>query len=336
MNVFLKNDLKNIFVIATVGIFMIAFVLSFPSCKGEEVVEGEVPVDERIPQLEAKVEELEQDVSAKDAQIAQLEETAADLENQVPSAHDVQQGDNHWQVAYDFLTQEEDLPEMEAKSYLAKAPLFHPLLVGFTVWNYYHDNVYGTFITQGSAPVSQKYLIRKEEQKQREEKMDLEEKIREMTGKNEDLRDDVQKLEQEKETLNAQITMREQKIKECQNINEDLNARLNSLYFIADTKDNLESRGIIKGTFLGLGGMNIDEVSAADFGNNINLDAKDFVELKAEDYGIDQIKKVSLLPKHLDENEDYRVEISANKREAKVHILDAEKFRLARIILCLN
>jgi len=336
MKVFLRTDLKNIFLIAAASVFVIAFVLSFPSCKGEEVAEGEVPVDERIPQLEAKVEELEEDVSAKDAQIAQLEETTTDLESQVPSAHDVQQGDSHWQIAYDFLTQEKNLPEMEAKSLLGKTPLFHPILIGFTVWNYFYDNVYGTFITQGSAPVSQKYLIRKEREEQKEEKMELEEEIQEMAGKNEDLRGDVQKLEQEKESLNDRINVQEQKIAECQAVNEDLNGRLNSLYFIADTKDNLESIGIIKGTFLGLGGMNIDEVSAGDFTNRINLDERDYVELKAEDYEIDQIKKVKLLPKHLDENEDYRVEISGNRQEAKVHILDADKFRLARIILYIN
>jgi hypothetical protein len=222
---------------------------------------------------------------------------------------------------------------MEAKSFLAKAPLFHPILIGFTVWNYFHNNVYGTFITQGSAPVSQKHLIRKEKEEQKEEKMELEKKIEEMVGKNEGLRGDVQKLVQEKESLNAQISLQEQKITECQTINEDLNARLNSLYFIADTKDNLKSRGIIKGTFLGLGGMNIDEVSSGDFTNSINLGEKEFVELKAEDYEVTQIKKVKLLPKHLDENQDYRVEISGNRQEAKVHILDADKFRLARIIL---
>jgi hypothetical protein len=336
MKVFLRNDQKNIFLIITVCVFLIAFILSFPSCKEEKVEEGEVPVDERIPQLEENVEELKQEVSAKDAQIEELEEANADLQSQVPSAHDVENGDNHWQIAYDFLTQEKNLPEMEAKSYLAKAPLFHPILIGFTIWNYYHDNIYGTFITQGSAPVSQKYLIRKEEQEQREEKMDMEEEIREMAAKNEDLGNNVQKSEQEKETLNAQISLQEQKITECQTIKEHLKARLNSLYFVADTKDNLKSRGIIKGTFLGLGGMNIDEVSAGDFENRINLDERDYVELKAEDYGINQIKKVNLLPKHLDENQDYRVEISGNRQGAKVHILDADKFRLTRIILYLN
>lgn len=334
MKNFIQRYSKDIFIITSI-IFLIVLILSFPSCKGEEVGE-EVPLDERLPELETKVKELGEEVAAKDTQIAQLEEDKSVLESQIPSAHDVQNGDNHWQIAYDFLTQEEDLPEMEAKSFLAKAPLFHPLLVGFTVWNYFHNNVYGTFITQGSAPVSQKYLIRKEKEEHKEEKMELEEKIEQMAGKNEDLRGEVQKLKQEKESQGAQINLQRQKLEECQKINEGLNARLNSLYFIADTKDNLKSKGIIKGTFLGLGGMNIDEVSSGDFTNSINLGEKDFVELKAEDYGITQIKKVKLLPKHLDENEDYRVEISGNRQEAKVHILDADKFRLARIILYMN
>lgn len=335
MKIFVQRCSKNIFMIAAVSVFMIALILSFPSCKGKEGGE-EVPLDERVPELEAKVSELEKDVSAKNAQIAQLEEAKSELKRQIPRARDVRQGDNHWQIAFDFLTQEENLPETEAKRFLARAPLFHPLLIGFTVWNYFHDDVFGTFITQGSAPVSQKYLIQKEKEEQREGIITLEEKIEEMAGKNEDLKGDIQNLEQGKASLDAQMSAQKQQIEECQKINEGLDARLNSLYFIADTKGNLESKGIIKGTFLGLGGMNIDEVSAEDFENSVNLNEAGLIELKAGDYGITQIKKVKLLPKHLDENDDYRVEIVAGGQEAKIHLLDKDKFRLARIILYLN
>jgi phage shock protein A len=317
-------------------IFFIFLIVSLFSCKKGEVEQEETPVDTWVQELESQVEELKTDISEKDTRITQLEEERATLESQVPRVQDVQAGDNHWQIAYDYLTQQKNIPDAEAKGVLSRALLFHPILVGFKVWNYFHDGIFGTFITHGSAPVSHKYLVKMEEEKEKQEKWMLEEKIEEMKGTTANLEGKIQEMTSEKESLEGKIDSLNQKIDESQKSNENLTEKLNSLYYLADTKDNLIGQGKIKGSFLGICGMNIKEVSFGDFQNSIDLRTNDFITLTALDLGIPQIKEVELLPKHLDKGVDFRVEISSGGREAKVHLLDKDKFRLSCVLVILN
>jgi len=77
-------------------------------------------------------------------------------------------------------------------------------------------------------------------------------------------------------------------------------------------------------------------VSFEDFQNRIDLREGNVIELRAEDFNLSAIKKVGLLPKHMVENRDYRVEIAGDRKSARVHLLNADKFLLARIVLFLK
>jgi hypothetical protein len=134
-------------------------------------------------------------------------------------------------------------------------------------------------------------------------------------------------------SLNAKIDSLQKEVEALKRARSDLAADLNSVYYVAASKDTLEDRDIIKGSFLGLFGMSIKDVEYSDFDRSMDLGQSQVIELQASDVGVSRIKDAHLLPKHLKENEDYRVEVAGDGQTTRIHILDEDVFRLARVVV---
>lgn len=315
--------------------FILIGGLIFLSSCGEKQ-EGEAPPEpeQQIQGLKAQISDLEAQLTEKEETINQLEEEKAELEKQIPEPYVVQRGDSHWELGLNFLTTEKNLPEVEAKRILANAHLLHPIYIGYKVWHYFYDGIYGTFVTQGEADVSPGAVQRIKKKEIKEEKAKLEKRIAELEKEGQELRNQIQKLEEEKAELQDQISSLENEIADLKSKNADLESKLNSVYYFADTRSNLKAKNKIKGSFLGIVGINVKEVSFSDYQNRIDLRKTDTITVSASDLGITSISKVKLLPKHLEEGVDYRVEIAGGS--ANVQLLNKDKFHLARIILVIN
>jgi hypothetical protein len=133
--------------------------------------------------------------------------------------------------------------------------------------------------------------------------------------------------------LNARIEELQEDVENLKQTQEELTADLNSVYYLAGEEDELEERNIIKGSFLGLFGRSIEEADFSDFDQSMDLRESKVIELQASDLGVSRIEDVGLLPDHLREDEDYRIEIVDNGRTAKVHLLDEGAFRLACVVI---
>lgn len=316
---------------------MSLLVMTFFSCGGEESGESQAP---DIAESQAKIEQLEKELAGKERQIAELQKEKTDLAGRIPVPDEVQKGDSHWAIAYRYLTQQKGLSPEEAEQKLSKALLYHPVLVGFQIWNFLSDGTFGTVVTRGSAAVSPGTLLRLEKKGAIEEKAGLENRIAGLQSQNQELAAKMDKIRQdhqvEKNKLDERITALEKDLKEAQGQSRDLEAELNSVYYMAGSKDRLKDDDKIKGTFLGLCGTRIKDVTQDDFGGRIDLRETDRISLDASGLGVSRINKIGLLPKHLEEGKDYRVEVAADRRIAAVFLLDKDKFRLARLILYVN
>ncbi|MBS3818414.1 hypothetical protein KGY73_02755 [bacterium] len=315
---------------------LIAGVIFLNSCGGGEQAEEEAPPEpeQEIQKLETQISDLEKELSQKEKTIAQLEKEKADLEEQIPEPNVVQRGDSHWGLAFDFLTTEKNVPAAEARNMLAKSHLLHPIHIGYKVWHYFYGQVYGTFVTQGDAKVSPGTVKRLKEKKIKEEKAKLEKRIADLEKKGEQLRSQIEDLEQDKVELNDQISSLEQDISELKNQKANLESKLNSVYYFVGTREELKAQNKIKGSFLGIIGINVKEVSFADYQNRVDLRKTEVISVSASDVEANTIKKVKLLPKHLEEGIDYRVEIGG--QSADIQLLDKNKFHLSRIIIVIN
>lgn len=326
-----RISVRNSLVLVLCFILIIGALFSI-SCKKKAVAPTA-----QVPDLQGKLDELQRELAGKDSEINQLREEVARIQRRLPSAYEVQPGDNHWQIGYDYLTTKRGVSPEEAKRMLANAYLLHPLLVGFKVWNFMDEGQYGSFVLQGSAKACPGSLIRVDTTKMAEEKLKLENEIaklkEEIEKQSMECKAKIEELEKEREELKSQIDSLNQEVANLQGQNTDLDSRLNSVYYLVDIKRELKANGKIKGTFLGLSGMKIKEVSFKDFQNRVDLRETDAIELRAEDFNLSAIKKVGLLPKHMKKDVDYRVEIAGDGQSASVILRNKDKFLLACIVL---
>lgn len=328
-----KNTWNNLYFL---GILIIV-VLIFTSCGGQEAVKEPA---ENVPEPHEKMEQLKQELTEKENIINQLKKENSDLQDKIPLPYEVQKGDNHWAIAYDYLTRKRGLPSEEAKKVLNDAFLFNPIRAGSIVWNYYDNNAYGSFLTQGNAPVSPSGLMLIKRRKTEKEKLLLESAITRLNDEYMKLVKKMEQMEREHESLTAQlndqITSLNQHLEETKSDDQNLESKLNSMYYLVGTEDELKSSGKIDGTFLGLGGIHIKDVTFADFQNRTDLRKTDSIELNVSDLDVPQIKDVEILPNHLEKGQDYRIEIAGDHRSARVILLNKAKFLLSRIIVVLN
>jgi len=319
-------------------IMLMGSLFLISSCKSKDKEPAEQT--QEIPAAQEKLEEFKEELDEKNKIIEELKEEYNELENQIPKSQKVEKGDSHWQISYDFLTQDKGLSPEEARRNLSDALLFNPIREGFKIWNYFYNENFGSFITQGLSDVSPGSLMRAKNQDNLEEKNKLKNKIQNLKNLNQELTNKVDQIQNqysvEKEKFRGQIKEIKSNLEKAQSHNQKLESSLNSVYYFADTRESLKEKKIIKGSFLGICGTSINQTSPADYTNQMDLRKNDHIELKAEELGVSQIKKAALLPKHFRQDIDYQIEYSENRNKIELTFLNKEKFRLAHLIILLN
>ncbi len=117
---------------------------------------------EQLKLLQGMIEK-EQDLSTKglltqiidrDKQIDKLSTDLQDMKAKLPRPYAVKAGDSHYKVCFEFLTKEKNVQPDRAKELLNQTFLADDVLPGFNIWLYYNDEVFGTFVNQGSVKIS--------------------------------------------------------------------------------------------------------------------------------------------------------------------------------------
>ena len=269
-------------------------------------------------------------MSSKNDLIKQLQKENADLQSDVPQSLEVQEGDNHWNIAYSYLTETKGMQEDEAKKILKDSYLFDSLLAGFQVGNISDSGEYSSFLSQGDAAASPGKMKRVEDTKKEADKVILRNKITltEIDGlrRNVRFKDKMMMAKKEMEALHKTNAVLEENLERYREATQGLESKLSSVYYFVGTKNSLKASGK---TALG-------KVGYSDFKNRIDLREEAVIELSAGDLNVPLIKKVEIVPKTLVANIDYRIEIAGDGQSAKVHLLKTDKFRLARIIIVVS
>ena len=271
------------------GLSVILFfgVLFLTSCGGGEEAAETTQEGEQTTE-QSRIEELQRELSSKNDLINQLQRENADLQSKVPQSLEVQAGDNHWNIAYSYLTETKGMPEDEAKKILKNSYLFDSLLAGFQVGNISDSGEYSSFLSQGDAAASPGKMKRVEDTKKEADKVILRNEITlaEIDG----LRQDVEFKEKmimakkEMEALHKTNAVLEENLERYRDATKKLESKLSSVYYFVGTKDSLKASG--KST-LGKVGYN-------DFKNRIDLREEAVIELSAGDLNVPLIKKVEI------------------------------------------
>lgn len=290
--------------------------------KEREILEEYISNEKNI-----SIKDLLKALVKKDDEIRELQEEHKTL-NEQHKPHVVKPGENHYQIAIEYLLFQRGLEKAEAKKLLDRAWFFDPLTPGFKVWSFYDGKEYSSFVTQGEASISPAELERRK--KEEVEKLIDEERLKALERE-----DELKKATEEFKTaqVKKQIELDEAN-KRARQIEEQkrlMEQQLNSLYYLVDKEKNLIDSGIIAGGFLKR--KNLKTMNPMDFKNSIDLRVSKTININAGRLGLKKIKKVMLFPKHYTNGVDFKIDIGQDKQEANVVILKEEKFKKQWLVI---
>ena len=245
---------------------------------------------------DVSIKSLLQDILERNAAIRKLQERIQKIESLLPSPHIVSKGETHFQIAWNFLVNEKELPPARAERIIKKISLFDALVPGFKVWNFYAGREYGTFVTQGNAAISPY------EAKQRAK----------------------HKLVASRDRAIKELSKKEKESKKYQK-------QINSLYYHLDSKKNLVKKRMLKQGFLQP--TKLKDVSPEDFKRSIDLRKTDTIVISAADFDLKRLKKILLFPRFYIEGQDYSITLSEDKQSASLTILDKAKLKNERVVI---
>ena len=292
-------------------------------------------LEEKIKnEKDVSIKSLLQDILDKNNDIKNLNAHLQELEAMLPKPHVVEKGENHYQIAMSFLLDEKGVEKTKAMELVEKTALFEPIVPGFKVWNFYADDEYGTFITQGTAPISPSKIqkkVKKElvdaKDKAISEKAQLQIDITEMEARRKELISQLDLLNQEKQNMLAKMGDLDQQ-------NQGLQTKLNSVFYALDLDKNLTQKGIIKGGFLR--STKLQKVDSEMFNQSLDLRGDAKITISAATYMLSKIKDVTIYPGFFKIDVDYSVKYDEKKQSVTISILDVKKFKNEKIAIAIE
>jgi len=300
------------------------------------LTEGQKQVlEEKIKQEQnVSIKSLLQDILDRNTEITGLQGKIQELEAMLPTPHVVDKGENHYEIAVAFLVNDKGLDKNKALELIERAALFEPLIPGFKVWNFYGQDEYGTFVTQGTAAISPNQV-------QRKVKKELVDAKNQAIAEKEKLATDIQELEQRRSELISQVELINQekqeqltRIEGLNTQNQDMERQLNSLFYIVDMKRNLQKNGILKGGFLR--STKLNPIPAENFTDSIDLRKETSITISAATLGISKVKDVSLFPKYYKLGVDYTLAYDEDRQTATLTILDIKKLKNEKVVIAVE
>lgn len=283
---------------------------------------------------DASIKSLLADILEKNKDIARLRTKMHEIETLLPKPSVVSKGQTHYQIAYGFL-ENKGIANKAARRLIERAALFDYLVPGFKVWNFYSDNEFGTFVTQGTASISPNTIRRRARKK-------LEDDRDQAISEKETLAREIELLETRKETLISQIAMLDQekddligKISDLNKRNQKLLIELNSLFYLLDSKEALKEKGVLKGGGF-LSATRLDNFSPDLFQSSIDLRKDHIINISAEAYKANKINKIVVYPKFYKINQDYSVVVDKTRKFAVLTVMNREKLKNVRLVISIE
>ncbi len=282
-------------------------------------------------------------------QIDNLQEQIRTLQDQLPAPSEVKKGDTHSKIAIRYLTQNHNLSEAEARKLVDQTALVEEMHTGFLVWMLYKDGVFGTYVTQGTSKVSpgkaqrlararvnqqistlteERNTARTDADSLDDLQANLQERILFLRDEEARLRSEIAALRDSREEGLAQIKLGEAQRKE-------LETKLNSLYYEADTMDNWKARKVISDPLFG--GPRVDSLSKVSFTRSHDLRESGTLTFEASAFpGLKRLKSVEVFPRTFRDGQDFTVTVDESGMSATVKLLKPELFTGQKVLFGLK
>jgi len=266
--------------------------------------------------------------------VSELRKRMIVLEKQLPKPIMVKEGQNHYQIALEYLINERGIKQEDARELVERSILFDHLLPGFKVWNYYAEGKFGSFITQGEAAIAPGRVQKNAKQKLVSFRNQMVLERNKFSADNTKLKADNRNLNTQLSDLSREHNSLNDKHIILDNRFQDLDKQWNSLFYRLDLQEHLLEAGIIKGRFLRKPVLN--EFSPEDFSQSIDLRELTVIQIHAAGLNAKKIRDLKVYPKIFKRNIDYKVSVGDEGAMAVLTILNPEKLKNERMVISVN
>lgn len=302
----------------------------------EEAALDKLVREERDPSYRGVLRKVVADMKT----IRDLQTRVSELEAKLPDDGIVaKRGDTHLKLARQWLVEKHGLPETRAKELSVRLNLLDQnLRAGFRVHFYYDPakDFFGTWVAQGESSTTPLGIVRARRMnliKERDTAIvrgdELEEKKRELEAVLADLKVEIEALEIRKSTLESNVAQldleKSEALREVEVKTAELKVAQNSMFYEADLEDRLRARGVLRIR------NRIDDIGEAKFTSYIDLSETKSFTLRPDQFGIDRISDVRVVPKFLREGREIDLTFEEDGT-VEVTILDEETLKGQRVI----
>jgi hypothetical protein len=319
--------------------------------EGERTVQfGELFTDELSEEQRDILDEMlteEQDISYRSLLgriitdrdlIRNLQAKILELERSLPEQFVVvAKGNTHYSLAREYLTNQARLPKDKVGQLLSRADLTDELVVGNKVWFFYdekRDNL-GTYVTQGDAdrtPLVVRRALKRELISERDvaiatadtfetERDAARVAVSQLERVKAGLETDIAQLRRNKATLEAEVSR----------LSSDLSFQENSLFYHAASVADLKEQGVLSRVL-----KRFEDVRGVNFDAALDLRRGSTIRLDPEEFGLEKIRRVRLLPGVYEEGRDFTIETFEQSGFARIVILDSRLFRGKEVLVAVG
>jgi len=273
---------------------------------------------------------LLREILDKDAELRALNDRLVDLKSALPAPEIARPNDSHYGLALRFL-KSHGHSDSEARKALSRVIISERLAPGFEVYHFYVNGNYDTWVSQGTASISPRSLARQNPDplvSQRDQAVAVGRRLqRELRA----LESQKQSIEQEIAAIQVERALVMEGQARLQSENAQQLARLSSLHYLVGVQDTLEKEGIIEVPLFGKDQSGRNWKDAA-FTSNLDLRSGNTILIRAQDLGLRQISKVSVVPGSYTHGEHYRLTLGTDRQTATVELLTLSRFKNDKVV----
>jgi hypothetical protein len=246
-----------------------------------------------------------------------LQEKVMHLEQTLPDKFVVaKRGDKHQKLAMEYLTSEHQLDQDKAKTLIKQVDTTDELVAGNQVWFFYDPNkdTFRTYVTQGDAgqtPV----MVRRA-------------KTRKLIQERDSFKSERDVAQAEATTLGEEKTQLET---EKSHLQDEIATRENSVRYHAASNETLKNQGVLSSVL-----KKVQDVRGINYDESLDLREGTTITLIPQNYGLESIKSLRVLPQIYQEGRDFAIETAVDMSSAKVVILDPEVFKGKELLLAIG
>jgi len=276
--------------------------------------------------------------------IRELQTKVTEMEAKLPGdGIDVKPGDTHMKMATKWLVETQKIPEGRAKELVARINILDTGLQKGNKVHFYYDpakDFFGTWVSQGDAKSSPLAIVRAREMGLIGERDKAVAKATDLEGKKAELEEILANLQAEIKSLEARKVSLESNVaqlegernvaqEQAKTVSANLETVTNSMYYEADLADRLKARGVLKTV------NKVDKIADVKFGSSLNLKQSKSITFRPNQFGIDRIRDVRILPSYFREKRELDVKF-ADDGTVEVTVLDENAMRGQRVLFVVS